>query len=296
MKMNNFSKIATISFMLIVVGNSLNAQISHQKIGSNPTIISPSAVLEVESTNKGMLMPRVNLSSTSDQAPIPTASGLPANGLTVFNLSTVSDVTPGYYYWSTPLLKWVRVADQTSVTEPWNVIGQPAGTKATSNTQNIYQMGNVAIGATTIPSITAGASTINPKLHVAGDISTTGKLWTTNSVYADYVFDYYFDGFSKIYEAYKFKSLKEVAEFIRANKHLPGVTPISEIATNEAGYTIDLTQLSMQQLEKLEELYLHVIEMSELMNAKDNEIKLLQNKTKELEERLMKLEKLIINK
>lgn len=562
MKMNNFSKIVALSFLLFAGGKSLNAQITHQKIGDNPTMISPTAVLDIESTTKGILMPRVNLTGTLDQAPIPTVVGAPANGLTVFNLNTAGDVTPGYYYWSTPLTKWVRLADETTITttnvlsstgntltsvvngvsddapivnsisntlvgtnltttvngipgdavdlaglntniythsgtvtaganrnvfipdatnlnfnaseggsvysfvesgtigsyayeddgrielgtegnnsdislttigtnsnillqpnagnrfvgigvltpsekldlgagnmrirtintnigaatdrivvadangvlksvtaasvvsanngltkhattgaiqlggdlnratniattisgttypfsitglpvgntndyvvlngfgtgdlkiitrsnlvqEPWNVIGSPAGTQATLNTENIYQMGNVAIGATTIPTITAGPSTINPKLHVAGDISTTGKLWTTNSVYADYVFDYYFDGFSKIYEAYKFKSLKEVAEFIRENKHLPGVTPISEIVTNETGYTIDLTQLSMQQLEKLEELYLHVIEMNDTMNQKDQEIKDLQNKTKELEERLMKLERLI---
>jgi len=156
--------------------------------------------------------------------------------------------------------------------------------------------GEVAIGATTAPSFTVGANTIQPKLHVAGDISTTGKIWTTNSVYADYVFEDYFNGFSKIYKDYKFKSLKEVAEFIKANKHLPGVTPIKDINVGKGGYTIDLTQLSMQQLEKLEELYLHVIEMNDKLSQKDKEIRALQNKTSELEERLKKLEQLLINK
>lgn len=154
--------------------------------------------------------------------------------------------------------------------------------------------GELAIGTPTAPSFVVGGTTIQPKLHVAGDISTTGKLWTTNSVYADYVFEDYFNGFSKIYKDYKFKSLKEVAEFIKANKHLPGVTPISEITVGENGYTIDLTQLSMQQLEKLEELYLHVIEMNDTLTQKDIEIEALQNKTNELEERLKKLENLLI--
>ncbi|MFN0254975.1 hypothetical protein E6A44_005285, partial [Pedobacter ureilyticus] len=166
----------------------------------------------------------------------------------------------------------------------------------TDNTHRmrITSTGEVAIGATTAPSFVVGGSTIQPKLHVAGDISTTGKLWTTNSVYADYVFEDYFNGFSKIYKDYKFKSLKEVAEFIKKNKHLPGVTPINEIAVGKNGYTIDLTQLSMQQLEKLEELYLHVIEMNDTLSQKDKEIKALQNKTNELEERLKKLESLLI--
>ena len=158
----------------------------------------------------------------------------------------------------------------------------------------ITPTGEIAIGTTSAPSFTVGATTIQPLLHVAGDISTTGKIWTTNSVYADYVFEDYFNGFSKIYKDYKFKSLKEVAEFIKANKHLPGVTPVNEIAVGKNGYTIDLTQLSMQQLEKLEELYLHVIEMNDALGQKDKEIKALQNKTNELEERLKKLESLLI--
>ncbi|MNX48615.1 hypothetical protein D3C86_792000 [compost metagenome] len=165
-----------------------------------------------------------------------------------------------------------------------------------SNRMRITPTGELAIGATTAPSFVVGGTTIQPLLHVAGDISTTGKIWTTNSVYADYVFEDYFNGFSKIYKDYKFKSLKEVAEFIKANKHLPGITPISEITVGKNGYTIDLTQLSMQQLEKLEELYLHVIEMNDALGQKDKEIKALQNKTDELEERLKKLESLLIKK
>jgi hypothetical protein len=167
---------------------------------------------------------------------------------------------------------------------------------ANSERMRITATGEVAIGATTAPSFVVGGTTIQPKLHVVGDISTTGKIWTTNSVYADYVFEDYFNGFSKIYKDYKFKSLKEVAEFIKANKHLPGVTPISEVNVGKNGYTIDLTQLSMQQLEKLEELYLHVIEMNDKLSEKDKEIKALQNKTDNLEERLKKLESLLIKK
>ena len=186
------------------------------------------------------------------------------------------------------------ISTSNLIVEPWQVQGTT--TQATTNAQNIYQTGAVAIGANTIPSFTVGSATINPMLHVAGDVSTTGKIYTTNSVYADYVFEDYFDGFSKIYKDYKFKSLKEVAGYIKANKHLPGVTPIDDLAKSKSGYTIDLTQLSVQQLEKLEELYLHVIEMNDALSLKDKEIKALQNKTNDLEERLKKLEYLLIKK
>jgi hypothetical protein len=51
------------------------------KVGNNPTVINPSAALEIESTNKGFLPPRVALTSTTDITTIPS----PAVGLLVYN-------------------------------------------------------------------------------------------------------------------------------------------------------------------------------------------------------------------
>ena len=128
-------------------GYSVNAQNKELKIGTNPTIKQPSAVLEVESANKGMLMPRVELDDVLDV----TTIAAPANALTVFNTVTAgtapNDVTPGYYYWSTAESKWIRLLNQNDAVEPWQVEG--TANKATNNTQNIYQMGNVGIGTAT---------------------------------------------------------------------------------------------------------------------------------------------------
>lgn len=128
-------------------GYSVNAQNKELKVGTNPTIKQPSAVLEVESANKGVLMPRVTLTSITDV----TTITMPANALTVFNTATAgtapNDVTPGYYYWSTAESKWIRLLNQNDAVEPWQVEG--TANKATNNTQNIYQMGNVGIGTAT---------------------------------------------------------------------------------------------------------------------------------------------------
>jgi hypothetical protein len=82
-----------------------------QKFGANPTSIAASAVLEIESSNKGVLFPRVTLTSTSDVTTIAT----PALGLTVFNTASAgtspNNVTPGYYYWNGS--KWVKMAVET---------------------------------------------------------------------------------------------------------------------------------------------------------------------------------------
>lgn len=256
------------------------------KIGDNPRTLNVNAVLELESANKGFLLPRVELSATNSAEPL---TGHVA-GMTVYNTAesdaTVADdkkVTPGYYY--NDGNQWVRIAAGTDIKpEPW--FDQATNTEATDNEQDIYQMGKVAIGVDEMITIQVGADEITPTLHVAGDVSTTGKFWTTNSVYADYVFEKYFDGASDINEAYEFKSLDYIKAFVAENKHLPGVTKIDDLLKDENGYLFDMTALSIQQLEKIEELFLHTIEQQEQINRQQTEIE-------EMKVRLERLEKLL---
>ena len=180
----------------------------------------------------------------------------------------------------------------TVAKEPWNVQG--GTTAATTNAQNIYQTGSVAIGSSTIPALTVGGTAINPKLHVAGDITTSGKIYTTNSVYADYVFEKYFAGKSAINPTYEFKSLNYVRDFIKANNHLPGVTSIADLRKANNGYTFDMTKLTIQSLEKIEELYLHTIEQKDKIDAQQAEIDQLKKESEETKKRLERLEKLLI--
>ncbi len=65
--------------ILLSLAIAANAQV---KVGNNPTTLNPSAALEIESTNKGFLPPRVALVSTTDAITIPT----PAKGLIVYNI------------------------------------------------------------------------------------------------------------------------------------------------------------------------------------------------------------------
>jgi len=112
--------------------------------------------------------------------------------------------------------------------EPWNLFG--GSEKAVLNTDQIYTMGSwVGIGTNEKSSFADEALRVN------------GKIRTTSSVYADYVFQDYFQGYSDIKSDYKFRTLKEVEEFITANKHLPGVTPITKLEKVKGGYSIDPT-------------------------------------------------------
>ncbi|PIF70489.1 hypothetical protein [Flavobacterium sp. 2] len=163
--------------------------------------------------------------------------------------------------------------------EPWFGVTSKVG--AISNTEDIYTMGWAGIG------FDAPSGAANEKLRVNGVITTV------NNVYADYVFEDYFKGYSDIKTDYKFKGLKEIENFIKTNKHLPGITPIGELTKTKAGYSFNLTELSIQLLEKTEEIYLHIIEQNNTIIAKDKELNELKETSKNMSDRLERLERLM---
>ena len=80
----------------------LNAQ-----TGIGTTTPNASAKLDVYSTNKGFLPPRVTLTSATDATTIAS----PAEGLLVYNLGSVG-LQAGYYYWNAA--NWATIATATS--------------------------------------------------------------------------------------------------------------------------------------------------------------------------------------
>lgn len=83
---------------------------------------SPSSALEIKSTNRGLLIPRVSLLSTSDVATIPS----PATSLLIYNLSTANDVTPGFYFWEGSW-KTLKGSSTTTVSGGWGLLGNNSG-------------------------------------------------------------------------------------------------------------------------------------------------------------------------
>ena len=186
---------------------------------------------------------------------------------------------------------WVSQTTTAAVSEPWKIQGGTTG--ATSNTQDIYQNGKVAIGDLSTPALVSALSAAD----VSAKLFVNGTITTANSLYADYVFEDYFDGASKLNNDYTFKSLKEIEEFINKNKHLPGVTGIKGLTKNEKGeYVFNISTLSVQLLEKVEELYLHIIEQQKQLDAKDKEIDTLKAQQQKMEARLKRLEEAMLAK
>jgi trimeric autotransporter adhesin len=130
---------ATLSF------GYANAQM---KLGSNPTTTNSNALLEMETTNKGLLLPRVALTSTTAFAPLSAHVA----GMAVYNTATAGDVTPGYYF--SDGSKWVKVAD--AATAGGSNIYTANGTLTSArtvtmgaNNLSFNGTGNVGIGTTT---------------------------------------------------------------------------------------------------------------------------------------------------
>lgn len=87
-----------VLFLLLAV-TTVSAQ-----IGVGTRTPHPDAMLEVATTNKGILLPRVALTATTAVAPLSAHVA----GMTVYNTATAADVTPGYYY--NDGSKWVKLA------------------------------------------------------------------------------------------------------------------------------------------------------------------------------------------
>ena len=108
--MLTYLRISAFAVILLFTSDILFAQ----NVGINTTGNSPdaSAGLDVDFTDKGVLIPRVALTATNSASPITT----PTTSLLVYNTATAGtkprDVYPGFYYWDGN--GWARLLDDIS--------------------------------------------------------------------------------------------------------------------------------------------------------------------------------------
>ncbi len=126
-----------------------------QNVGIGTNAPDASAMLDVRSTTKGMLLPQVALTASNSAAPV----AAPANGLLVYNTATggtaPNDVTPGLYIWNTGSSSWNKVfSSQESL---WSRMSD--GAPATNFADDIYRVQRVSIGG-------PGAIANNARLQV----------------------------------------------------------------------------------------------------------------------------------
>ena len=154
---------------------------SFAQVGIGTENPDASAILQIESSNQGVLITRVNLSSTSDTSTIAS----PATGLLIYNTATAgfgsTAVTPGFYFYNGST--WVRLLNTG------NIISNTAS--ITANTASITS-NNISISANTAnlssytTSITASITRIgNNSTNIASNTSSI----TANSTAIDNLTD-----------------------------------------------------------------------------------------------------------
>jgi hypothetical protein len=91
------------------------------QVGIGTNTPNASAMLDIESPDKGVLIPRIALINTTDNTTITNGNVL---GLVVFNTATRNDVSPGFYYWNgTQWLKFITTASGSSIVGAANGLG-----------------------------------------------------------------------------------------------------------------------------------------------------------------------------
>jgi hypothetical protein len=136
-------------------------------------------------------------------------------------------------------------------------VEQYATTTGTYQNRNAYFAANVGIGTTTP----------DEKLTVKGKIHTQEvRVDMSGPLVPDYVFA----------EDYKLKSLQEVEDYIKENKHLPEIPSAQEIEKNG----LMLAEMNMNLLKKMEEMTLYMIEMKKENVNQNEKIKTLEDKLK----------------
>ncbi|MBP6660061.1 MAG: hypothetical protein KA174_05225 [Chitinophagales bacterium] len=153
-KLLHFFLLSTINFALIA-----------QNVGINTTGVAPaaSAGLDVNFSDKGILIPNVALTALNLAGPITT----PATSLLVYNTATANtgvaappnNISPGYYYWNST--NWVKLS--TFSANPWLLNG------------------NTSITTPTTPA-TYGTSTILASESYLGTTDANDVVLATNNI------------------------------------------------------------------------------------------------------------------
>jgi len=103
--------------------------------GIGTTTPEASAKLDISSTNKGLLPPRITLTSRTDNSTIPS----PATGLLVYNTGSNPNLVAGYYYWNGS--SWATIATATGSGVSSSYV---RGSRTTAQTTGLSTNGLVA--------------------------------------------------------------------------------------------------------------------------------------------------------
>lgn len=197
----------------------------YAQVGINTPNPDPSSILDVKSTDKGVLLPRVTITTLTQQLS-PNAPN--AISLLVYNLGS-SAIPKGYYSWDGD--KWTQFMDSATYEETsfWKAQSTPVVPKTDNKSDltelttitpavnvNIYQKGKVGIGYSDQFDIDFNTKGSPKQLEIGGDFRTSyydsvGKYYygiETNSKALPSIFqqrgNIFYNSLSKDLEDYSF--------------------------------------------------------------------------------------------
>lgn len=129
------------------------------------------------------------------------------------------------------------------------------GTGASNYLMMADAAGNIGIGTITPPA--------EFKLAVNGTIGAR-KVKVTQAAWSDFVF----------HDDYKLPSLMEVENFVKKNKHLPGIPTEAEVVKDG----VDVGEMDKLLLQKIEELTLYIIDLKKESTRQQEKIENLEKK------------------
>jgi hypothetical protein len=180
----------------------------------------------------------------------------------------------------------LNVANNAIVNGTTATVGLSVITNATVG-GNAQVSGNVGIGKapTGFDLDVAGQSNFDGRVKIGANVFPTDasyELSVGGGIIAEEVLvrlqpwpDYVFA------PSYELKPLAEVESYIAQQKHLPGVASAKQVETEG----LNLGQMQKAQMEKIEELFLHVIALDKEMKALKAENASLKTKVEQLENR-----------
>lgn len=122
----------------------------YSQIGINTAIVQEGVALQIEASDKGVLFPRIALSSRTSTSPLP--SSIPT-GTMVFNTVTAGSfpntIIPGLHWWSAEEQQWINVNTNLE-----NAVVKYTNSESTTNYnttswQNVKLFGNMIFNEST---------------------------------------------------------------------------------------------------------------------------------------------------
>ncbi|MBW2963045.1 hypothetical protein KW502_14765, partial [Mesonia sp. JHPTF-M18] len=113
------SKIILVSVFLFV------CIFSNAQVGIGTDLPNSSAQLDVESSDRGILIPRIQLKNLIDQETITSGN---VQSLLVFNTNKTSQLVPGYYYWYAGRWRKLLISEEVAEETNTSIASYPDGT------------------------------------------------------------------------------------------------------------------------------------------------------------------------